>query len=325
VRQRRVGSSGLRVGRLGLGTLSWGRETPLDEAAALLHGFRDAGGSLLCTSDGFGAGAAEDIAGRLLTSPQDRGDVVLVAQTGAAGTAPGPGSRRSLLAALDASLDRLRTDHADIWLVRGLDPLVPLAEILGAVERAVSSGRAHYVGLTDVAGWQFAAAAASQQVLPGRQPLVVAHAEWSLLARDCERELLPAVQASGAGLLPWSPLGRGVLTGKYRGGTPRDSRAANDAWRPFVAPYLGDASVRVVDAVLTAADGLGVSPAVVALAWIRDRAGVVAPVIGPRTAGQLQAALASEPVTLPVEIVQALDEVSALPPSGPEVVLPGPR
>ena len=126
-----------------------------------------------------------------------------------------------------------------------------------------------------------------------------------------DRRVVPAAAELGIGLLPWSPLGRGVLTGKYRGGSPADSRGASAVYAGFVEPYLDDAAGSVVDAVLTAADGLGVSPVAVALAWVRDRPGVVAPIVGARTSAQLQASLAAEAVELPLEIRAALDDVSA--------------
>lgn len=311
---RAVGSSGLVVGRLALGTLTWGdgpgHETGPDEAAAQLTAFREAGGTLLDTADRYGAGASEDLLGRLLASQGARESVVLATQGG--GHAPrGSGSRRSLLASLDASLDRLRTDHVDLWQVHQLDPGVPLEETLAACDAAVSSGRARYAGTSDLAGWQLAAAATWQRAWPSRSPLVSAEVEYSLLERGVEREVVPAAAQAGVGLLPACPLGRGVLTGKYRRGTPADSRGASERWAASVEPYLDDRCSRIVDSVLTAADGLGVSPVSVALAWVRDRPGVAAPVVGARTAAQLQAALASEAVTLPAEIAQALSDVSA--------------
>ncbi|GAB3808154.1 hypothetical protein GCM10027605_39990 [Micromonospora zhanjiangensis] len=133
-----------------------------------------------------------------------------------------------------------------------------------------------------------------------------------------EREVLPACAALGLGVLPWSPLGRGVLTGKYRHGRPADSRAASPHFEPFVASYLEPRCSAIVEAVATAADGLGVSPLEVALAWVRDRPGVVAPILGARTVGQLQGALQVERMTLPVEIARALDDVSAVPVGYPE-------
>ena len=142
--------------------------------------------------------------------------------------------------------------------------------------------------------------------------------EYSLLERGIERELLPAAVALGIGVLPWSPLGRGVLTGKYRNGRPLDSRAASDHLAAFVRTYLEPRSSSIVEAVVTAAGGLGVSPLEVALAWIRDRPGVAAPILGARTAGQLQGALQSDELTLPTEIAMALDDVSALDVGYPE-------
>lgn len=166
-----------------------------------------------------------------------------------------------------------------------------------------------------------AAAATWQQAGLERTPIASAQLEYSLLQRGVEREVQPAAQQLRVGILPWSPLGRGVLTGKYRNGVPADSRAANAHFESFVKPYLDERSRRIADAVGTAADGLGVSPLEVALAWVRDRPAVVAPVIGARNATQLKASLRSEALRLPDEICLALDDVSepqfGYPESGP--------
>jgi aryl-alcohol dehydrogenase-like predicted oxidoreductase len=154
-----------------------------------------------------------------------------------------------------------------------------------------------------------------QSVVPGRAPLVSTQVEYSLLQRGIEREVLPAAEALGLGVLPWSPLGAGVLTGKYRSGTPADSRAASPHFARFIERFLDDRSRRIVESVCTAADGLDASPLEVALAWVRDAPGVTAPVVGARTAAQLKGSLESERLTLPAEIRSALDEVSA-PPTG---------
>jgi aryl-alcohol dehydrogenase-like predicted oxidoreductase len=135
--------------------------------------------------------------------------------------------------------------------------------------------------------------------------------EYSLLNRRIEAEVLPAASALGLGVLPWSPLGRGVLTGKYRTGTPADSRAASPHFANFVGNYLDDRSARIVEAVVRAADGLELTPLEVALTWVRDRPGVTAPIVGARTAAQLKGSLTVEDVALPPEIVAALDDVSA--------------
>jgi aryl-alcohol dehydrogenase-like predicted oxidoreductase len=167
------------------------------------------------------------------------------------------------------------------------------------------------VGVSNYSGWQTGRAVTYQEAWPGRAPIVSTQVEYSLLQRGIEREILPAASALGLGVLPWSPLGRGVLTGKYRSGTPADSRAASPHFERFVGIYLDKRSHRVVDAVVRAADGLGLAPLEVALAWVRDRPGVTAPVVGARTAAQLRGSLTVEDVTLPPEITAALDDVSA--------------
>jgi aryl-alcohol dehydrogenase-like predicted oxidoreductase len=222
------------------------------------------------------------------------------------------GSRGHLLRTLDASLRRLGTDYVDIWQVHGHDTDTPLDETMSALDYAVTSGRVRYVGISNFAGWPTAQAATWQNAWPGRAPIVSAQVEYSLLERGVEREVIPACLAFGLGVLPWSPLGRGVLTGKYRHGRPADSRGASPHFERFVAPYFDPRCSAIVESVLTAADGLGVSPVEVALAWVRDQPGVVAPVLGARTVGQLLAALQVEAVTLPREIAAALDDVSAI-------------
>jgi len=179
----------------------------------------------------------------------------------------------------------------------------------------VATGRARYAGISNFSGWQTGRAVTMQSVVPGRAPLVSTQVEYSLLQRGIEREVLPAAEALGLGVLPWSPLGAGVLTGKYRSGTPADSRAASPHFARFIERFLDDRCRRIVESVCTAADGLDASPLEVALAWVRDAPGVTAPVLGARTAAQLKGSLESERLTLPAEIRSALDEVSA-PPTG---------
>ncbi|MGR8011481.1 aldo/keto reductase [Streptomyces hypolithicus] len=315
--QRHLGRTGLRVSRIGLGTLTWGRG--IDERAArvtagLLKAFWDAGGTLVDTADVYGDGDAEYVLGQLVERLVPRRDLVIATK---AGSVPDPdrrfdGSGGHLLAALDASLERLGTDYVDLWQVHAFDPATPLDETLQALDIAVGSGRARYAGVSDFSGWQLAKAATWQLAAPGvRTRLASTQMEYSLLQRGVEREVLPAALDLGVGMLPASPLGRGVLTGKYRRSVPPDSRGGSDPMSGFVAPYLDDAARRIVDAVATAADGLATTALQVALAWVRDRPGVVAPIAGPRNARQLAAALSVEALSLPDEICQALDDVSA--------------
>lgn len=312
--QRHLGRTGLRVSRIGLGTLTWGRDTDEHDAADLLKTFWEAGGTLVDTADVYGDGESEYLLGRLVEGLVPRRDLVISTK---AGCVPDPdrrfdGSRGHLLAALDASLARLGTDYVDLWQVHAFDTGTPLDETLQALDIAVSSGRARYAGVSNFCGWQLAKAGTWQLAAPGsRTRLASTQMEYSLLQRGVEREVLPAALDLGIGLLPSSPLGRGVLTGKYRSGTPADSRGGSDHMAPFVAPYLDEAAGHVVDAVAIAADGLAVTPLQVALAWVRDRPGVAAPIIGARNAQQLAEALSVEALSLPDEICQALDDVSA--------------
>lgn len=312
--QRHLGRTGLRVSRIGLGTLTWGRDTDEHDAAEQLKAFWEAGGTLVDTADVYGGGEAEYVLGQLVERLVPRRDLVIATK---AGSVAHPdrrfdGSRGHLLAALDASLARLGTDHVDLWQVHAFDPDTPLDETLQALDIAVSSGRARYAGVSNFCGWQLAKAATWQLAAPGvRTRLASTQMEYSLLQRGIEREVLPAALDLGVGLLPSSPLGRGVLTGKYRSGVPTGSRGASDHMAPFVEPYLDEDASRIVDALATAADGLASTPLEVALAWVRDRPGVVAPIVGARNAKQLMAALSVEALSLPDEICRALDDVSA--------------
>jgi aryl-alcohol dehydrogenase-like predicted oxidoreductase len=316
--QRRLGRSGLTVSRLALGTMTWGRDTDEHEAADQLALFLEAGGTLLDTAAGYGDGESERVIGGLLASKVDREEVVIATKAGISrrtGERVVDTSRKALLDALDGSLRRLGTDVVDLWQVHTWSDDTPLEETLAAVDTAVSSGRTRYAGISNYSGWQTGRAVTWQQSWPGRAPLVSTQVEYSLLQRGIEREVLPAATALGLGVLPWSPLGRGVLTGKYRSGTPADSRAASPHFAGFIERLLDDRARRIVDAVATAADGLDASPLQVALAWVRDAPGVTAPIVGARTAAQLRDSLAAEALTLPPEIRTALDEVSA-PPTG---------
>jgi aryl-alcohol dehydrogenase-like predicted oxidoreductase len=310
--QRRLGDTGLYVSRLALGTMTWGRDTDEDDASSQLKAFLEVGGTLVDTADVYVEGESEKIVGRMLQGVVRREDVILAtkAVSRRGQERDRDASRRHLLTALDASLARLGTDHVDLWQLHAWDPATPLEETLAALDTAVSSGRARYVGVSNYSGWQTAKAATWQKAWPGRAPIVSTQVEYSLLQRGVEREVVPAAVDLGIGLLPWSPLGRGVLTGKYRTGTPADSRGASPDYQRFVAPYLDDRATRVVGSVMTAADGLGVSPLAVALAWVRDQPGVVAPIVGARASGQLKGSLDADDVVLPEEIRAALDDVS---------------
>lgn len=315
MQQRQVGASGLGVGRLGLGTMTWGGDVDADAARALLRDFVAAGGNLIDTAPAYGGGRAEELLGRFMRSDLRRDELVIATKAGFGTHGGSQGvdtSRGALLDDLTASLRRLRTDHVDLWQVHTWGD-APLEETLAALDQAVLSGMARYVGVCNYIGWQLGTAAAWQRAVPGRARLVSGQIEYSLLARRAEVEVLPGLQHHGMGLFPWSPLGRGVLTGKYRSSIPRDSRGGRDHLAWFVEPYLDARSGSVVDAVGRAADGLGLTSAQVALLWVRDAPGVTAPLLGVRTPKQLASLLITENHSLPRPITAALDDITGGP------------
>jgi aryl-alcohol dehydrogenase-like predicted oxidoreductase len=312
VQHRSLGRSGLAVSRLGLGLMTWGNHTDEHEARDQLTAFMDAGGTLLDTAHTYAGGASEELLGKLLADVVPRRDVVVATKAGVGvrrGQRVMDTSRGFLLSCLDLSLKRLGVDSVDLWQVHVWSDRTPIEETLSALDTAVSTGRAAYVGVSNWSGWRTAQGATWQRAVPGRAPLVSTQVEYSLLNRGIEHDVVPAAAELGLGILPWSPLGRGVLTGKYRTGTPADSRGASEMSQ-WVDGYRDDASSAVVEAVVKAADGLGWKPLEVALAWVRDQPGVTAPIVGARTAAQLRQALAVEDKTLPPEIMEALDDVS---------------
>lgn len=313
MQQRAMGRTGLKVSRLGLGTMTWGGRTDEHEARDQLTAFVAAGGTLVDTAAGYTNGASEELLGSLIGDVVHRDDLVLATKAGVSrrtGERVVDTSRRALIASLDASLRRLRVDHVDLWQVHAWSDATPVEETLAALDHAVTSGRVSYVGVSNYSSWQTAQAATWQRAVPGRTPLASTQMEYSLLNRSIEREVVPAAHAMGLGILPWSPLAGGALTAKYRTGIPSDSRAAGDEHPHLIERYLNDRNARVVEAVARAADGLGWSPLEVALVWVRDRWGVVAPIVGARTAAQLKEALHTETLAMPPEIIAALDDVS---------------
>ena len=315
---RRLGRTGLRVSSVGLGTMTWGRDTDEIEARDQLDVFLDAGGTLLDTAASYCEGLSEEVIGSLLREHVERQEVVLVSKAGVrtwrTGERPAAAdaSRGTLLDTLDASLRRLGTDHLDLWLVQVADPTTPMEETAHALRRAVDSGRTRYVGLSNHPAWASVHAAdlLREHAGPGMAAVEVEH---SLLARGAERELLPAAQALGFGVIGYAPLGRGVLSGKYRATVPADSRGASPHLRSYVAPYLHPGHEGVVEAVATAAAGLDRKPVEVALAWAREAPGLASTVVGARTPAQLQGVLAADDLVLPTQIRRALDDVTALP------------
>ena len=311
--KRRAGSSGLALSRLGVGTMTWGRDTDEIEAADQCRAFLDAGGNFLDTAATYGDGDSERVIGGLIGTLFPRDEVIIASKAGinfSDGVRKVDASRHSLIADLDRSLSRLGTDYVDVWQVHNWDELTPLDDTLSALDYAYTTGRARYVGISNFSGWQLARAATKQQSNSMKAPLTTVQSEYSLLNRSAEYELIDASLECGLGFLAWAPLARGVLTGKYRKGVPSDSRGAAPHFAKHIEPYLDARSSKIVEAVAVAAEGLGFSPLEVALAWVRDAPGVTSALIGARTGAQLRGVLKSEEIALPDIVRTALDEIS---------------
>ena len=311
---RRAGNSGLSLSRLGLGTMTWGRDTDTHEAADQCRAFIEAGGNFIDTSSTYGDGDSERVIGGLIGTLFRREEVAIATKAGISfpdGVRTINNSRQSLIAELDKSLSRLETDYVDIWQIHAWDPFTPLEDTLSALDYAFSSGKARYVGISNFSGWQSARAITIQESNSAKAPIVTHQVEYSLLNRSIEDEILPCADETGIGVLAWAPLGRGVLTGKYRKGVPSDSRAAAPHFVKHVEPYLREKPQRIVEAVAVAAEGLGFAPLEVALAWVRDTPGITSAIVGARTGAQLRGILTSEEIVLPGVVRDALNEISA--------------
>jgi len=311
--ERALGNSGLFVSSVTLGTMTWGRDTDIYEARDQFNIYYNAGGRSIDTADVYCDGTSEEIVGEFL---REFPDIILATKAVAV---PEPrkrnASRRHLLNALDNSLRRLRRNHVDIWYLHAWDPLTPLEETLSVCQSVIASGKVRYIGISNYSGWQLATLATMSQ---NSIPLVAAQMEYSLLERGIEREVVPASRAHGIGVTAWSPLGRGVLTGKYRNNTPADSRGASSHFANFVAPYLTDNSRRVVEALAVASDGLGRPMLDTALAWVLAQPQVATAIVGARTAAQVRGIMAADLSELPEGIQAALSDVSAPAKSYPE-------
>ncbi len=322
MRYRLLGRSGCAVSELCLGTMTFGAET--DEAGSheQLDMFVEAGGTLVDTADVYSAGVSEEIIGRWLAArPRDATEPVVLATKGRFATDPGPNgnglSARHLTRALDASLGRLGVDVIDLYQVHAYDPHTPLDETLRTLDGFAQAGKIRYYGLSNFTGWQLTKAVLTARALGLREPVTL-QPQYSLIVREIEWEVVPAALDVGMGLLPWSPLGGGWLSGKYR----RDQRPTGDT-RLGKDPDRGmeaydrrgsDRTWRVIDAVERIAKDRGLSMAEVALAWVNNRPAVVSTIIGARTTEQLGANLRAAGRELSDQECATLDEASDLAP-----------
>ena len=317
---RTLGRSGCAVSSLCLGTMTFGVETDEPGAHAQLDRFIEAGGNLVDTADVYGDGRSEEIIGRWFASrPADVTEPVVLATKGrfARGHDDSPNgaglSARHLTRALDASLQRLGLESVDLYQVHAYDPLTPLEETLRTLGAFIRAGKIRYYGLSNFTGWQLTKAVHLARALNVAEPVTL-QPQYSLLAREIEWEIVPAVLDAGMGMLPWSPLGGGWLSGKYQ----RDQRPAG-------ATRLGDDPNRgmeaynrrgtqrtwnVIDVVQKMAEDRGVSMAEVALAWVTARPGVASTILGARTLSQLETNLRAADLHLTAAETAALDAAS---------------
>jgi aryl-alcohol dehydrogenase-like predicted oxidoreductase len=310
-----LGRSGLRVSPLALGTMTfgedWGWGASPETSEAILAEYLDRGGNLIDTANVYTNGHSEKIVGDFFAARPGLRDRVVLGTKFFGNLHPGDpngggGGRKALIAQLEESLRRLQTDYVDLSWLHHWDRRAPIEETLRALDDLVAAGKVRYVGLSDLPAWVTAQAHTLAQ-FRGWTPITALQLEYSLLERTPEGELLPMAQELGIGVLPWSPLRSGQLSGKYErnNGKPADSRRTELIEGPTERDW------DVIDAVARIATELGVSSAEVALAWVRSRPAITSTLIGARTLEQLRSNLASLQVTLAPEQLAALEALSA--------------
>jgi aryl-alcohol dehydrogenase-like predicted oxidoreductase len=299
---RTLGRSGCAVSTLALGTMTFGAETDEPGAHAQMDRFVAAGGTLIDTADVYSAGVAEEFIGRWLSAqPSDISERVVLATKGRFSTGSDPNavgsSRRHLKRALAASLHRLRVSCVDLYQVHAWDPITPIEETLSFLDDAVRSGDVRYVGLSNFTGWQVQKTVDVADHRGLARPVTL-QPQYNLLAREIEWEIIPACVSEGLGLLPWSPLGGGWLTGKYRRNQRPEgaTRLGEDPERGVEAYDRRNERERtwaVLEAVQAVAEQQGMSMAQIALGWLVDRPAVASVILGARTLEQLKDNLAA--------------------------------
>jgi aryl-alcohol dehydrogenase-like predicted oxidoreductase len=320
MKYRTLGNTGMAVSTLGLGTMYFGDIVAEAEAFEILDAFLEAGGNLIDTSDVYAGSASEQIVGRWLKSrPAEITDRVVLATKGRFGTGPDVNdvglSRRHLQRALDASLGRLGVERVDLYQLHGWDPITPVEETLRFLDEAVRAGKISYVGLSNFTGWQLQLVLSTATAMGVALPVTLQE-QYSLLSREIEWEVVPAALHNGIGLLPWSPLAGGFLSGKYRRGTKPapDTRAGSDnaLYQWTAAEYAeSDRNWATIDLVVSTAKSIGATPAQVALSWLTNRPGVTAPIMGARTLAHLEDNLRAVELELSSDDTAALEAVSA--------------
>jgi aryl-alcohol dehydrogenase-like predicted oxidoreductase len=320
-----LGRSGLRVSPLALGTMTfgteWGWGAPGETAFALLDRYREAGGNFIDTADGYTGGSSERLIGDYFAQRGGR-DSAVIATKFTFNAIPGDpnaggNGRKNIHRAIEGSLRRLKTDYVDLYWLHAWDGLTPVEEVMSTLDGLVKAGKVRYLGFSDVPAWYLARAQTIAE-LRGHERLAGLQLEYSLAERNIEREHVPAAQALGLGITPWSPLASGLLTGKYT----REGIAARGEGRlPAVAAsgnpgfekLLSEQNWRIVDTLVGVAKELGRSPAEVAINWVTRRPGVASTILGATKLEQLDANLRALELELPAPLRERLDQVSAPP------------
>ncbi|MGZ4688862.1 MAG: aldo/keto reductase [Acidimicrobiia bacterium] len=308
-----LGATGLRVSRVCLGMMSFGnasdRPWVLDEDAAepIVRAAVEGGIHFFDTADTYSNGASEVATGRLVRKYVSRDEAVIATKVFMPMT-PGPNggglSRKHILSAIDASLQRLDLDYVDLYQIHRWDPNVPIEETMDALNEVVRAGKARYIGASSMHAWQFAKAQHTAE-RNGFARFVSLQNHYNLLYREEEREMIPQCLDQGIGVIPWSPLARGVLAGnRTRSGDKSTTRAQTD---PFTDYLYSEGDFDVVDRVAEVAKERGVAPAQVALAWLLHRPGVTAPIIGATKLGHLEDAIAAEQLELSEDEMKRLE------------------
>jgi aryl-alcohol dehydrogenase-like predicted oxidoreductase len=318
-----LGRSGLKISPLGLGAMNFGAPAGSpgcdeDEAGRIIGAYLDAGGNIIDTADGYSGGQSEEIVGRAV---KGRRDGVVLATKAFLPQGPGPNdrglSRAHLARAVEASLHRLGTDYIDLYQCHQWDPATPIDETMAALDSFVCSGKVRYLGCSNFSAAQIVESQWAAQ-RAGGTPFISLQPQYSLLARAIEAEILPVCQRHGLGTLAWSPLGGGVLAGRYRPGQPPggDTRIGRlqaspmPAARSWAEGMLSERNLGIAAEAAAIAADLGTSPASVALAWVASQPGVTAVITGPRTLSQLHDSLAGFSLALPPDALARLTDIS---------------
>jgi aryl-alcohol dehydrogenase-like predicted oxidoreductase len=314
-----LGKSGLKVSEVGFGALTFGTEMGLgvdkEESRKVYETYREAGGNFIDTANIYNRGTSEKILGELIAPERDR--IVLATKyTGAMWgrdvNASG-NSRKNMMTSIHASLKRLKTDYIDLYWVHIWDPLTPIEETMRGLDDLVRQGKVNYIGISDAPAWVVARANTLAE-LRGWSSFVGLQVKYNLIERDVERELLPMTQAFEMAVVIWNAIAAGVLSGKY-------NKDANTEGRAKTRGQVNERGLRITAEVMAVADEIGATPSQIALAWLKQRPGLIIPLIGARTVEQLKENLGCLNVRLDEQQMERLNKVSIIDPGFPHDML----